>query len=187
MIIHNTIIFEDTAPSLESIMMAVSEIAGLPVVINNNYRMHSGTSLLWINGISFESEQQSVLSLICWDGEDPQWGEPSATPVKTQTIRLEGYGGQERTLWEITLLALEKLGAITEEEIIPQEDRDYYCRAITEEELRKRHEANNKRNRRDHIITLILLPISIPLTMIMMFSMGVFNLVKSCFKPKKLK
>src|SRR5262249_18087029 len=88
-------------------------------------------------------------------------------PPSSQVAYLRSYIGHEPTLLMVTLIALEALGGRPREPLT-FEDRQEYSKKITEEELTKRREVLHRQFKRTAWITMLLLPITIPLFLLQM-------------------
>jgi hypothetical protein len=115
-ICQHELVFQTVVPGLSCIANQITEISGLPIVIqesiaediSNPYRTHAQ--------LAFKSSPNNLLEI--------------DIDRNTQTVNVRIYLGQEETLFFVTIFALEKLGG-TLAHPIPNELRDQYQQKIT--------------------------------------------------------
>lgn len=177
-IVLDEVRFQGRAPDLRRIADKITELSGLPVivqesgadVVGNLYDLHAG--------VAFACAPQEKLEVFSYrPGAVKEFYEefsqgielPSARfmvglnePAGTQAVYLRSFAGQEPSLMAFTLLALEALGGGTRQPI-PEEVRRQYAGPMTEAEFQERRRSLRKKLGLAALLYLLLLPITIPL------------------------
>ncbi len=148
--------FDDRAPPLADICSAATEICGLPVVVleSTDDEIHDS-----IATIAFACAPDVPLTVYTSSGVF------GSQPAGTQTVCLEGFLGQERTLIVATALALESLGGVPYGGI-SDDDRQEFGKQISESELEARQREAERQARKLARTTVFMLPILIPMGII---------------------
>jgi hypothetical protein len=110
-ICQHTLIFQTAIPSLSCIANQITEISGLPIVIQEFSGEDSSTLYSMRAQLAFKSSPNNPLEI--YADRNPQ------------TVNLRIYLGQEETLFFVMIFALEKLGG-TLTRPIPTEINDQY-------------------------------------------------------------
>jgi hypothetical protein len=132
-ILANSAVFQDEAPSLESIVQKASELCGLSISVeelpledcqvypNCFYARIYFECLHRSNYVEIHSEKQEI-------------GETGLI----QSVHLRIYMGQEGTLFSTVILALEELGGVMKHPV-PREARQKYQRRLTPKKVKWRN------------------------------------------------
>lgn len=149
--------FDDRAPPLADICSAATEICGLPVVVleSTDDEIHDSHAT-----IAFACAPDVPLTVYTYPS-----GAAGNEPAGTQTVHLEAFIGQERTLIVATALALESLGGVPYGGI-SDDDRQEFGKQISESELEARQREAERQARKLARTTVLMLPILIPMGII---------------------
>ena len=173
------VLFDDQVPPLAEICSKVREICGLPVVVLEST---AEGPCEWQATIAFGCAQDSPLKLratVCLCREETS-DVPTHNPfVKNIVVRLQGYVGQEPTLFVTTKLALEALGGAPEGGI-PDDDRREFAKPISELELRARQRETERQMGRAALTTILMLPVLIPMGCLWLFVTVPWRLWRCC-------
>ena len=155
------VVFEDDAPPLSEICSTVTELCGLPVVVleSTEDELHDSYAT-----VAFACAPAVPLTVFTYRRRVStymkKFVEGTNEPLGTQTVYLEGFVGQERTLIVATELALESLGGIPYH-AIPDDDRQEFGKQISESELEERHVEMKRQMQKIARTTVLMLPIII--------------------------
>jgi hypothetical protein len=171
-IVVDKVVFQSTAPSYASLADKITELSGLPVLIEedepvfteedkfendeSSYPRFARASYIRFAHISFRSTPRNQVQLYvsCHDADDKS--------CSTQTVHLRIYAGQEETLFRQTVLALEALGGSAEYQL-PENARQKYVKSLTPSQIRWRSVKNNALVILVYLIGILLLPILLPI------------------------
>src|SRR5262245_40072835 len=184
--VFGEVTFEGRGPTVDELAARITETCGLPVTIHpphaedlDIYDQHG-----YVSFAAAPEEQLEVFSYKPGAAkkyyndfmEDFEYT-PTAKfavglnePPGSQVVYLRSYIGHEPTLLMVTLIALEALGGKPREPLT-FENRQGYSKKVTEEELAKRRKILHRQFKRTAWITMLLLPITIPLFLLQMFLM----------------
>ncbi len=206
--ISNEIRFDYPAPTADDIVKEVSKLTGLPVILLEPYcneaevdedeEQDAGHELYeFIHRIAFKDFPETMFDIYAYipnavndwvekekqeTGFDANWPRPShgADEEKgKQSIYIEGYLGMETTLFSSVRESLMSLGGIPRYE-------GRYTKCLSDYPISKSELASNikkikRKNLLSLIITIVLIPVLLPLTLIR----AVFEIIKMPFSFHK--
>ena len=146
----DSVVFLGTPPDPDTVCIEIEKICGLPASFQPD---ELDEELAEISGkLQFPGFERSAVSLKLYrpgavarhcDEDDfpmPEIVDGFADHENRRTVYLRGYVGQEMTLFQLTLLALEHLGGeVSGAGFLRDEDRDSLLQPLTHSELRRRH------------------------------------------------
>lgn len=186
--ISQDIEFDRPAPKQELIIKKVSEYSGLPVVILSSYPDEINDMDITI---AFKDFPKDILEISSYRPgairKIIRQEKKDFAPLKSphddihgskerkgkQNISIDAYAGQELSLFIATERVLLELGGkpvsyngeYQTDEINPELEEKYSF-PIDVAELEKRHQANIKQNKKNQYMNYLMLPISIPITIV---------------------
>ena len=182
-IVFDQVRFDGRAPELSEIASKVTELCGLPLIVEqsdanekgNLYDQHGHFAFACVSQEQVEIHSYRPGAVRAFYDEFTDCVElPSEKfvtglnePAGTQAIYLTGFVGLE-TLMTVTLLALESLGGRPRGPI-SDETRREYGGSITEADLLKRRRQLHRQVRSAGLILLLMLPVTLPI-----FVLGLF-------------
>ncbi len=178
-IVRERVVFDGRVPALADICAKITDTCGRSVIVLDS----TADELYdWHASIAFECVREGELELYAYrpgavrqfcneelddtaqrllkaimQGANEQAGK--------QSVYLQAYVGQELTLFETTVLALESLGGRPSQPICDDERREF-GRVISESELRERHRDAKRKMRRVGWAGFVLLPVIIPMVIV---------------------
>jgi hypothetical protein len=178
-LVFSKVVFDGRAPDLSRIAAHVTEISGQPLSVTDladetdevsDFHGHLAFACApesWIEVRAYRAG--TVKEFYHQTVGDPGLRLPMARfvqglnePAGTQAVYVEGHINQEPTLLFVTLLALEALGG-RPRELIPDEIRRIFSSPISTSELEERRRKMRRRVRLRTAVTLVMLPILVPL------------------------
>jgi hypothetical protein len=172
--------FDAPAPVATEISARISDLAGLPIVVNDIHAKLGGTLHDLYAQIAFETYPRTQVTVSAYRAgavkehlkRTGMGGWPVATIVEganeidgEQTVSVEGYVGQEPTILLATVLSLESLGGRLVEPI-RDDERQRYGAAVSPEELRRRHRSTKRHASFSLALGIVLLPLLLPIFLI---------------------
>jgi hypothetical protein len=164
--------FEGTAPPLSRIVEKIKEIGGLPLVMEESTSEIRGDLYDLYERIGFACLSNHDIKIYSYrEGAVKKFLEQSGMskmPIAnvvtgaheragTQTVYLEAYRGQDLTIMDVTILALESLGGVPRT-APTSEMREKYTRHLTEQQLTHRKRWLPLRSIALAIVALLALP-----------------------------
>ena len=174
-LVLQTVVFESTAPSLSRIVEKIVEIGGLPLDVQEStseirgdvYDLHArigfaclpshGTKIYtYRTGAAKEHLEQAGMSeKIVAEAVD---GVPERTG--TQTVYPQGYVGQDLTIMEVTILALESLGGRPRNAPSPKV-RERYAKPVSARQLFLRKQSLRLRGVLSAVCAVLVMPFAL--------------------------
>jgi hypothetical protein len=164
--------FEGKAPPLSRIVEKIKEIGGLPLVVEESnseirgdlYDLHEriGFACLANHDIKIYSYRDGAVKKFLEQSGMSKMPvanvvEGAREPTGTQTVYLEGYMGQDLSIMDVTILALESLGG--HPRIAPtREVREKYAKPLAEQQLNQRKRSLRLRGIASAIVAVLALP-----------------------------
>jgi hypothetical protein len=173
--------FKTPAPRLQQIVDTITEISGLPIIVEEASPEIKGNFHDFCAHLAFESDPKNRLEIKAYipgivqknyqqmrEGEMGEFA-PKAqgwdeTP-EFQTVHLQSYLGAEPTLIVVATLALEKLGGELKRPISDDERREFGVR-LTPEILNERRKKIRRQMLFPGILFLIFLPVTLVITLL---------------------
>jgi hypothetical protein len=175
-LVASEIAFDGRAPTAARVAEKVTELVGLPVLVNEDwpagvdelYDLHAELAFARYPDIKVELyayRPGAVAEFIArMDVNEVPFNrlmQGANEPPGTQVVYLRWFAGPDLTLFVATTIALEDLGGRAREPVTPEMRRNY-AHPIAEAELDRRHRRARRKRFLALLATVALLPILVP-------------------------